>query len=357
MMRRPRVLYLVSKPDASAWWRVVRPVTRLAEAGYSCAWADIKDVTLLTLGQSYDAVVLTRLYWPDHSHGEQIVHGLKRQGITVLYEVDDDWYSPGVSERLVRALPGHPEIGTVEDQERARADRIFALRLADGVIASSDGLAEVCRDLTTAPVTVVPNAIDAAWWAEQLEHHERLLPGLTVGWLGGPRLEDDLAPVAEAWGRIAEKYPEVQFIMTGTQPGGVAAAVPPERVWPIPWQPIDALPRAMAQIDIACCAVADNRWNRCKTPIKAWEATLSGAAVVASPTLYEPCVTERTFVARTADDWTAHLSLLIDVAGMREQVIGNMRQHVLTDHSLATQMHCWSQAWAALVDQARAVAV
>lgn len=352
-MNAPRVLYLVIKPDASAWWRVERPIARLREAGYPCAWADLDDVDLLAIGRDYDAVVLTRFYWPDHAYGERFVAGLQRQGLTVLYEIDDDWLSEGVSERLVAALR---LAGTVEEQEQARADRIHAIGLMDGVIASSAPLAEVCRRYTDAPVTVVPNAIDAAWWADQLRDHERLVPGLAVGWLGGPRLEDDLAPVAEAWGRIARRYPEVNFVVTGAHPGGVAVQVPAERVWPIPWQRLDAVPRALANVDIACCAVADNRWNTCKTPIKAWEATLSGAAVVASPPLYEDCVIGRSFVAETTDEWTAHLSLLIELEGVRKQVTKNLTPHVLAEHSLATQVHQWPDAWAALVEQVGRVA-
>jgi hypothetical protein len=102
-MTVPRVLYLTINADASAWWRVVRPVTRLAEAGYPCAWAELDDVDLATIGESYDAVVLTRFYWTDHEYGRRLVDDLHRQGLAVLYEIDDDWLSEGVSERLVAA--------------------------------------------------------------------------------------------------------------------------------------------------------------------------------------------------------------------------------------------------------------
>jgi hypothetical protein len=354
-MTVPRVLYLTINADASAWWRVVRPVTRLAEAGYPCAWAELDDVDLATVGESYDAVVLTRFYWTDHEYGRRLVDDLHRQGLAVLYEIDDDWLSEGVSERLVAALRLD---GTVAEQEQARADRIHAIGLVDGVLASSDPLAEVCRSHTRAPVLCVPNAIDAAWWADQLRDHERLVPGLTIGWLGGPRLDDDLAPVAVAWGRIAAAYPDVNFVVTGTQPGGVARYVPPERVWPIPWQTVDALPRAVANLDIACCAVAPHPWNLKKTPIKAWEATLSGAAVVATPMLYGAVVTggQDGLLAETADEWEYALGLLIERPAYRHAFQARQRERVLREHSLETQAHRWSDAWAQLVGAARLVA-
>ena len=38
-------------------------------------------------------------------------------------------------------------------------------------------------------------------------------------------------------------------------------------------------PRALRNIDIGCASVADNHFNRCKTPIKLWEFTLGGAVI------------------------------------------------------------------------------
>lgn len=354
MLTGPRVLHLLAGHDVSAWWRVTRPVHHLAAAGYPCAWARWDEVDRSTLGKDWDAVVLPRIYWADREYGANAASELKAQGLTVLYEVDDDWYSPGVSERLVEV---HPEFGTLPEQEQARDDRRYALSLMDGVIVSTDPLAEVCRRLTDKPVVTVRSAIDAEWWADKLRDHERLVPGLTVGWVGGARKEEDLDQVAVAWGRIAERYPDVQFVVSGVRPGGVARFVPPERVWPIPWQDLDAHPRSVANIDIACASVADNAWNACKSSIKPWEATLSGAAVVASPLLYLDCVAGRGLIAQSANQWTRALSTMIEQPDFRAQSVREMRLHVDLNHTLATQAQTWPAAWAALVEASRKVAV
>jgi glycosyltransferase involved in cell wall biosynthesis len=352
----PRVLYLLGEVDPSAHWRVIRPVTRLEEAGCPVTWALESKVNRHKLGAYYDAVVLVRLCWPDHAQGREYVDSLKRQGLTVLYETDDDWFSEGSAERLHQAMP---MLGTLAEYEQKRKDLCYALSLMDGVIVSSQGLAEAVRQHTDAPVQVVPNAIDAEWFLDQLKDSWRQVEGLTVGWHGGARLDEDLEQMASAWGRLAKRYPDVTFVTVGRTPKVIRERVPESRLWTIPWQDIEAWPRAISNIDIACCAVAPNDWNRRKTPIKVWESALAGACVVASHTLYSDVVTDEVdgFLADGADAWETALSIYIDHELEREEKFCRQFRRTLREHSLTTQLQWWPEAWAALVGQRQAVAV
>jgi glycosyltransferase involved in cell wall biosynthesis len=349
----PRVLALIGDYDGCSWWRVSRPFERLAEQGYFAAYANKDEPGLERIAHLYDAVLLPRLSWSDHRIGERFIGALHRAGLCVIYEVDDDLFSEHVNARLKQTtMPGE----LPSDLERKRLDRLAALRLCDGVTVSSRRLQTVTAGLVDAPVVCVPNAIDTRWWRDAVRGAPRYFPGLTIGWAGGARPDADLLTVAEAWGRIARRYPDVTFISLGYQPAILSEYVPEARLRRIPWQPLAALPQALKQIDLACCSVVDAPFNRCKTPIKVWEATLSGSAVVATPTLYRQAVTDGVdgLLAETADEWEAALVRLIDSPEERRRLRKAQRRRVATEHSLDNNLWRWPAAWTQIINDFRA---
>ena len=91
----------------------------------------------------------------------------------------------------------------------------------------------------------------------------------------------------------------------------------------------------------------DRPFNRCKTGIKAYEYALSGAAVVASPTVYKQCIDdERTgLLATTADEWENALCYLIEMQCVREIMAANLKRDVLEKWSLRKNFRRWPDAW------------
>jgi glycosyltransferase involved in cell wall biosynthesis len=197
----------------------------------------------------------------------------------------------------------------------------------------------------------VENAIDTRWFRAVVKHAKREVPGLTIGWAGGARPDSDLAPMAEAWGRVAAARPEVTFVVAGFQPDIIGEYVSPERVKRLAWLPVEAYPLNLAQLDIACCAVADEPFSRCKTPIKAWESTLAGSAVVATPTLYGRTIEHGVdgLLAETADEWETALLALVDDPAYRRQLRKAQRRRIAERHSLERNAWKWPSAWAQIV--------
>ena len=87
-----------------------------------------------------------------------------------------------------------------------------------------------------------------------------------------------------------EFHPDVTFLVFGHQPYVISEHVPERRLKRLTWMPQHEYPLGLVGVDIGCCPLEDRPFNRCKTPIKAWEYALSGAAVVASPTVYGQCI-------------------------------------------------------------------
>jgi glycosyltransferase involved in cell wall biosynthesis len=243
----------------------------------------------------------------------------------------------------------------LEVLEQERLDRIHCLQQCDGVTVTTERLRTIVRQYTDAPVRVVPNAIDVRWFRRVLRGARRLFEPLTIGWAGGNRYTEDLLPVAEAWGRIAERYPEVTFVVQGHVSPVIEEAVPADRLKIIPWLPIEQYPRGLLNIDIGCCAVAPKLFNTAKTPIKVWELTLSGAVCVVSPTLYGPYVADGqdALVAESADEWETALSRLIEDASLRRGLHLAQRRRVAVMHSLDRNWHRWPEAYQEIIDQAR----
>jgi glycosyltransferase involved in cell wall biosynthesis len=350
----PRVLAVVGDYNGCSLYRVLAPVAELQRQGApmgAAAWTWKDSPELGSLMLRYDAVVLARLSWAasDRGYGLRWVGALKLAGKRVWYEVDDDLFSGWITHQQVRG--GTHKGKSVEELEAERLGRIFALRLCDGVLVTTQRLATVVRQYTDAPVAVVPNAIDWRWARAVLRGAgPRDVPPVTVGWAGGARPDADTAEMAWAWGELARRRPDVRFVVQGHQPRPVYAAVPRERITAIGWLPLEHYLVGLRNVDVACCPLADKPFNRTKTPIKSWEASAAGSAVVASPTVYRQTIThgEDGYLCATGEEWLAALERLVDDAQERRRLAGNLRRRVATEHSLEANAWRWPAAWTRL---------
>jgi glycosyltransferase involved in cell wall biosynthesis len=161
--------------------------------------------------------------------------------------------------------------------------------------------------------------------------------------------------MAEAWGRLARRYPHVRFVAGGHLPAVVSAQVPADRLHVVPWLPLQRYPEGLVGIDIACCSVADTPFNRCKSQIKAIEATVAGAAVVVSPTLYGSLIEHgRTgMIAETVDGWEAALAELIEHPSLARMMQRRLLKIVEREHTLDGNLWRWPVAWQQIAESAR----
>jgi glycosyltransferase involved in cell wall biosynthesis len=264
----------------------------------------------------------------------------------IVYETDDDVFT---EDRLQHLKDANFLQGKTEDEIRAeqRVARWLVTQV-DAVTVSTEPLAALVRTLTNRPVHCIPNALDVRWFRAHMTYRTPWADTLTIGWAGGRRSERDIVPMARAWGKIAKRYPEVRFVTAApTTLTAIYRYVPENRVLRLPWLGLDDYPIAY-QTSIGCCSVRDTPFNRCRSPIKAWEYAIAGAAVVATPTVYGDCMrggTAEPEIAETADDWEAALSRLIEDESLRAQVPVFMREHVMAHHDLDAQVTRWSDTY------------
>jgi glycosyltransferase involved in cell wall biosynthesis len=340
-----KVLALVGEQDGCFLWRIALPFTELQRQGYrGIEWGMREDNRLAQIVHQFDAVILPRLHWPieERAKADQWFKALHRAGLAVIYEVDDDLFSEDFVRRLVVQHGKSP----AEAKER-QSCILHALRSCDGVTVSGQRLATMVREYTDQPVKVVPNFIDLTWFHKVQKAAQRQVPGLTIGWAGGNRPDADVEIMARAWARIAKRYPQVTFVIQGHHAKVLYDLVPNERIAMLDWMPIDQYPAGLVNIDIGCCPLGDTKFNRAKTYIKAMEYAASGAAVVASPTVYSQLIdpTVNGYLATSVDEWEGYLSLLVESYTLRRDLSKRLLAKVRREHSLTRQAWRWVEAW------------
>lgn len=351
----PSILALIGREKTGPdYWRVLAPVTALEKAGYPCGW-DHKDNALIgEIAPAFDGYLLPRVSWPPDQRriAEAWFASIRKAGKLAIYDSDDDVFTAAETQRRVELA--WTEGKSYEQLEAERFERIWAMQQCDGVTVSTQRLATIVRSFTSKPVVVVPNAIDLRWFRGIVRQTKRQATGPTIGWAGGRRHDRDVEQMAEAWGRIAHRYPRVTFVVQGHQPPVIAEHVPADRLVTLPWMPLERYPAGLAQVDIACAGLADTPFNRAKSQIKVMEAAAAGSAVVASP-FYGGLVDHgfSGFLAESAGEWEDGLSELLSKPALRSMMARRLLKTVEKRHSLAVNLWRWPAAWSQIAEAAR----
>jgi len=347
-----RVLALTGEMDGCTLHRVLLPITELQRQGYKADWGDRYDDRLAQLAGDYEAIILPRLHWPvtERKKSERWVNALHRAGIAVIFETDDDMFSEDFIRRIM-----WKDLYTREYAEERRECLTYAVRMSDGVTVSCQRLATMVRQITDKPVIVVPNYIDLRWWKRIQKAAPRIVPNTTIGWAGSFRPDSDIEIMAIAWGRVARKHPEIKFVIQGRDLKIIYDNVPPEQVVQLEWLPIDSYPAALVNVDIGCCSLADTKFNRAKTYLKALEYGATGCAVVASPTVYGQIIVDGVngHLAATVDEWECALLQLLENYDHRRQMAKALQAQVRREHSLELNAWRWLAAWDEIIGDFR----
>lgn len=363
MTDKPRTLSVVPYGFTGSYlWRSVWPSEALQRHGVTAdyIWFDDYQTEVLPrlLSGNYDVVVTPRAAWKETWMQAAFDHVLNKAGLAWVYELDDNLLDADFNDRYVqygearRLSPDmDPEERSIRLHEVARQDqesRISILALVDAVTVSTKALGNVVRQYTKAPVHVVPNAIDQTWFRERLRlDRGRDIAGLTVGWFGGWRPSDDTDVFVKVWPKLADRFPQVKFVVYGWAPPEILAALPSDRLIQWKWNDLDDYPPLLRNIDITCCNVVNHRFNASKSTIKWYEATLAGSACVASHMLYGQEITDGYdgLLATTADEWEAQIVRLIEDKELRQDVHRNAEHTVLEQHSIETAWPLWVKAF------------
>lgn len=291
-----------------------------------------------------DVVVMQRV---TNSLLAQVVPMLRRRGVAVVVDMDDD---------LSRIHPRNPAFPRLQP----------FVRMPNGErrrnLHSWHNAAQACRDATLATVTtpalaarygtegrirVLPNMIPESYLNVPHEDSD------VIGWAGTVTVHpDDLQVVGSAVATLMREGAEFRHVGDG---GGVGRALSlPEDPPTTGSVPLDEWPHRIADLGIGIAPLADTQFNQAKSRLKCLEMAATGVPWVGSPlpdyVAFHKLGTGR--IAARPKDWTRTLRQLHSDASLRQELSESGRA-VAAANTIEANAWRWAEAWAEAVDLER----
>ena len=375
-MRPLRIYTLIPhRHSASFYYRCSLPIDTAAVLGLPIkAVIDVNDASVTAeerVKQFCDADIIM-LYQPVGEHPVNNINGINsflpsksdgewKWAPSVVVETDDNLFnvsplnqafkSLGCRDMNGNLLPIGHTIGVVQDGMRKilwkDGEKGFSLirnrqtvasfkrvlQMADQVQCSTPEVQKaVEKELTPRRIRTFPNMV-------RFDHYPQVALAeepdkIKILWQGGIAHYEDWFPLKDAVGRITKKYPQVHWIIWGSQYPWVNELIPAHRYTFHDWCPYQEykLRLCMMGHDISLAPLTDNIFNCCRSGIKWYEASVlkKPAATLAQNT--------GAYKAEVQDEQTA---LLFNNAAEFEQKLERLIEDEVLRKTLASNAKQW----------------
>lgn len=351
-MKKLKVRAIIpDKPgDATVWWRIERPFALLNSRGHDATYHLYDNLEEVDFKDSL--VIIHRIIPGDP---KKYIKDLRNKGArTIIYSLDDYTIDTIALKEYLVSCGGMTTYSIQQVLDRIPR-QIEIMRLCDEVITSTIALAELVYSKVKNSLLVLTNALDLDWYTSHLSKNP-LYRGnsfiVYIGWAGGRRPETDLKDMAQAWKRIEQRYDNVRFVVAGWQPDIIDRNISDEKKIRIPWAPLSEWPRSM-QVDIGCCPLSRTKFNQGKSPIKYLEYSMSGAAVVASPLIYDKLMINYLtgYLVENEEQWFDSLCELVENKQKRLDLNAAACYEIAGYNSLELKISAWEFQFSRLLER------
>lgn len=213
------------------------------------------------------------------------------------------------------------------------------IRACHGVTVPSPVLARYMKkvighnDVYVFPNTIVPEHYEKVRAVRENPDEIRIL------WQGGMSHWIDWYPLRDCLKTIAQKYPNVKFVIFGEWFKWIHEAIPDHMVEHHPWVQYDAykLKRGLLNVDINLCVLANNVFNACKSGIKWYESVVGvepEATLAAKTAPYSEIVDGETgLLYSTPEEFVTQLGCLIESASLRKRLAEGAKKWILANRT------------------------
>lgn len=208
------------------------------------------------------------------------------------------------------------------------------IEMSDALTCSTSHVKEaVEREITPRRVKVIPNMV-------RFDHYEQVAldtdpKKVRILWQGGIAHYEDWYPLRQALGNITKRYPEVEWVIWGAQFPWVNELIPPGRMTYKDWCPYQEYKLRLAMIghDIALAPLSDNVFNRCRSAIKWYEASVLKKPVATlaqntGPYKDEIVDEETALLFNNPTEFEEKLGRLIEDAALRKTLHDNAKDWI-----------------------------
>jgi glycosyltransferase involved in cell wall biosynthesis len=253
-----------------------------------------------------------------------------------VFELDDD---------LLNVDPASLASRRYYDDRGVRERLLANIRSADAITVSTDYLANVVRTEygVDAPIHVLPNCLDPAVF--DLEPVDHAGP-VTIGWAGSDTHRGDFEHARKPLKRWFARNPAVGFQTMGVPYGWLVGRPGREKLWTPVWDGPNAYMREL-DWQIGLAPLANNQFNRCKSPLKALEYAARGIVVVASDVEpYRGFVRhgQTGFLVQRDHEWAQYLDALVTDTDLRARMAGAAREQA-REWTIEQHIDLWEKAY------------
>ena len=323
-----------------AYIRLILPLDRAGAGGL----VDIVTADAVSATRYRADIIATQRYAvPDEASADALAAHARETGTALYYDLDDD---------LLNIPKNHPDAKAL--RPKAKTVRRM-LRHADRVLVSTPVLAASLRGHRDDAV-VVANALDERLWGQvQPPRRSGLHQGpVRILCMGTATHDADFAMIEPALARVVDAFGgRVQIDMLGFSsrpklppwvrrlglPPTASASYPGFVNW-IVQQPA---------WDIGLVPLADNAFNRCKSPIKTLDFAALGLALLASDVaVYRGSVADGAggmLIPNTEDAWYQAVCRLVRDTDLRRRLGQGAWEDFSARGTLAVGADAWHSAW------------
>lgn len=296
-----RVLFVSCDPleGAVTRYRCTHLAEALKSAGHTADVATIYDPVIRL---EHDIVVLHRIC--ANKEGQALADAVRKSGATLIYGADDLVFEEGL--------------------------HLAMLRQADGVLVSTNALAEFASEAGAKDIVVARNVADARQIPMLALSPDLQAKFLNLGGKvrlfypsGTPTHDADFAVIGETLSALLGTYSELRLVLMGQLTIPEALKSRQSQILTLPLMDWDNFTAVMRWTNIVLAPLAQTRFNQGKSELK-WQE----AAILEIPTLasnwggFAESVRdgEDGFLASTLDDWSQKLSELIERQELRDTI-------------------------------------
>lgn len=293
---------------------------------HGCTGGTGDRLPIITLGKEENSLILIQRQVYLNTSGQAELFALSTaRGNVLLHEMDD-----------------HPSV--VRELEETN---YFSFRAVSAIQTSTPPLADILREFNP-HVLLLENQL-AALPAQR--SYVRAAGHVTV-FFGALNRGADWAPLMGALNEVMRAHgARLSFLVTGDHAFYDALQTPhKEFVWGKDGSPVASYTdytAALHRADIALLPLGDTVFNRTKSDLKFIEAAGHGAAVLASPTVYERTVRdgETGLIYHDVRDFAEKLTLLITNDELRIRLAENAYRYVAAHRLIAHHVEEYTAAY------------
>jgi glycosyltransferase involved in cell wall biosynthesis len=219
---------------------------------------------------------------------------LARNGVPMIYDIDDLIYLPRASEA---------NTFVTRFRNEKRIARI--IKAATHVIVSTEYLREFAARYNPCTTTISSSIDTDVYYAQ---HHSRETCSVTIGWSGSHSTSAYLRLLGPALRELSRRF-KIRLLVVGDSDFQMEGIQVEARPWSLEREVSD-----LAEMDIGVYPLPDEEWVLGKSGLKALQYMGMGVPVVASA-IGAACEFirdgENGFLVRTTEEWVDRLSCLI----------------------------------------------